>query len=132
MPAPFRRPLAILAALLAAAVAHAQPAAPTAWNDTATVALIARAQQVRARQLADTGFRDYSAVARGTLTFLGQLGDCLPPRVVQATQIATQVYWHAPNVSKQIVVGERDTTVLPTDNQFYRDRFGIVQNEFPD
>ncbi|HEY0780728.1 MAG TPA: hypothetical protein VGD56_22415, partial [Gemmatirosa sp.] len=47
-------------------------------------------------------------------------------------QIATQVYWHAPNVSKQIVVGERDTTVLPTDNQFYRDRFGIVQNEFPD
>ncbi len=131
MLAPFRRPLAALVATAAtAAVAHAQPA--PAWNDTAALSLIGRAQQVRARQLADTGLRDYRALARGTLTFLGQLGDFLPPRVVQATQIATQVYWRAPNTSAQIVVGERDTTVLPTDNQFYRDRFGIVQNEFPD
>jgi hypothetical protein len=29
------------------------------------------------------------------------------------------------------VIGTRDTTVLPTDNQFYLDRFGIVQNNFP-
>ena len=133
MPAPYRRPVALLAVLLATApAASAQPAAPRAWNDTATLALVARAQQVRAHQLADTALRDYHATARGTLTFLGQLGDFIPPRVVQATQIATEVYWRAPNISKQIVVGQRDTTVLPTDNQFYRDRFGIVQNEFPD
>ncbi len=130
MPALFRRPLAVLSALLAGPVAHAQSA--PAWNDSASLALVARAQQVRARQLGDTTLRDYRALARGTLTFLGQLGDFIPPRVVQATEIATQVYWRAPNVTKQIVIGERDTTVLPTDNQFYRDRFGVVQNEFPD
>ena len=117
--------------LLGSAAALSAQSAP-AWNDTAALSLVNRAQQVRGRQLSDTALRDYHAVARGTLTFLGQLGDFIPPRVVQATQIATEVYWRAPNVSKQIVVGERDTTVLPTDNSFYRDRFGIVQNEFPD
>lgn len=133
-----RRPLfhtryALALLVGSAATVSAQPAPPPgAWNDTAALAIVGRAQQVRSRQLADTALRDYRALARGTLTFLGQLGDFIPPRVVQATQIATQVYWRAPNVSKQIVIGQRDTTVLPTDNQFYRDRFGIVQNEFPD
>lgn len=126
------RPLAIACAALALLVASAAPGSAQSWNDSATLALVARAQQVRSRQLADTALRDYRALARGTLTFLGQLGDFLPPRVVQATQIATQVYWRAPNISKQIVIGERDTTILPSDNSFYRDRFGIVQNEFPD
>ena len=131
MPRPRFRSRYLFLLLLGSARAVAAQPAP-AWNDTAALGIIARAQQVRARQLSDTALRDYHAVARGTLTFLGQLGDFIPPRVVQATQIATEVYWRAPNVSKQIVVGERDTTVLPTDNSFYRDRFGIVQNEFPD
>jgi hypothetical protein len=55
-----------------------------------------------------------------------------PPRVVQATQVATEIYWRAPDVSRQVVVGVRDTSLLPTDNQFYRDRYGIVVNNFPD
>ncbi|GJG85194.1 hypothetical protein tb265_03750 [Gemmatimonadetes bacterium T265] len=127
-----RRPPSRTCFALALVVGSSSPLAAQSWNDSAALALITRAQQVRARQLADTALRDYRAVARGTLTFLGQLGDFIPPRVVQATQIATEVYWHAPNQTKQIVVGQRDTTILPTDNQFYRDRFGIVQNEFPD
>ena len=141
-PRPFtRRPL--LAALLAVALggvppvrmAAAQPSAPAArgWNDSTTMALVRRAAGRRQAQLADTALRDYRALARGTLTFLGQLGDVFatPPRVIQATQVATEVYWRAPNLSKQRVIGTRDTTVLPTDNQFYLDRFGIVQNNFP-
>jgi hypothetical protein len=127
-----RYALALLLGTAAPAIAQQADVPRARWNDTSTLALVARAQQVRARQFGDTTLRDYRAVARGTLTFLGQLGDFIPPRVVQATQVATQVYWHAPNQVKQIVVGERDTTVLPTDNQFYRDRFGVVQNEFPD
>jgi hypothetical protein len=119
----------------AASVAGQPPAAPAAggWNDSTTLALVRRTADRRRAQLADTALRDYRALARGTLTFLGQLGDVLatPPRVIQATQVATEVYWRAPNLSKQRVVGTRDTTVLPTDNSFYRDRFGIVQNNFP-
>jgi hypothetical protein len=136
----FHRPL--LAALLCAAAVGASPAPASAqatvrgrdgWNDSLSLALVRRSAERRRVQLADTALRDYRALARGTLTFLGQLGDVIatPPRVIQATQVATEVYWKAPNLSKQRVIGSRDTTVLPTDNSFYRDRFGIVQNNFP-
>jgi hypothetical protein len=107
--------------------------APGAWNDSAALALVRRATARRQAQLADTALRDYRALARGSLTFLGQVGEGFtePPRVIQATQVATEVYWRAPDQSKQVVVGQRDTTLLPTDNDFYRDRYGIVQNNFP-
>ena len=129
--------LAAIGALPAAAPAQssAPTAAPTAtgWNDSTSIALVRRSAERRRAQLADTALRDYRALARGTLTFLGQLGDVIatPPKVIQATQVATEVYWRAPSLSKQRVIGSRDTTVLPTDNSFYRDRFGIVQNNFP-
>jgi hypothetical protein len=137
-----------LAALAAAAALVAGPAsrpglgaqrpgaraAGEAWNDSATLALVRRADALRRAQFADTALRGYRATARGTIAFLGQLGDLVvgPPRVVQATQVATEVYWRAPNTVRQVVVGARDTTVLPTDNQFYRDRYGVVVNNFPD
>ena len=136
--------LGTLGALVAAAAtshaARAQDTAtaraprPDGWNDSTSMALVTRATVRRRAQLADTGLRDYRALARGFLTFLGQVGEGLtdPPRVIQATQVATEVYWHAPNLSKQRVVGTRDTTVLPTDNDFYRDRYQIVQNNFPE
>ncbi|MDF1504935.1 hypothetical protein [Roseisolibacter sp. H3M3-2] len=137
-----RAALVVLPAVLLAAPARGQsPAAPatppaaatSGWNDSTSLALVRRTAERRRAQLADTALRDYRATARGTLTFLGQLGDVFatPPRVIQATQVATEVYWRAPNLSKQRVIGTRDTTVLPTDNSFYRDRFGIVQNNFP-
>lgn len=96
--------------------------------------LVDRGIELRQRQLADTGLRDYRASARGFLTFLAQLGDefRLPPRVVKADQIAVDVFWRAPDESKQIVVGLRDTLLLPADIGYYRDRYGIVQNNFPD
>jgi hypothetical protein len=132
------------AALPAIALGAQQPAdtsrlltapatAPGAWNDSAALALVRRATARRQAQLADTALRDYRALARGSLTFLGQVGEGFtePPRVIQATQVATEVYWRAPDQSKQVVVGQRDTTLLPTDNDFYRDRYGIVQNNFP-
>jgi hypothetical protein len=116
--------------------ARAQSAAasrPRAWNDSATLALVRRAEALRRAQLADPALRSYEAVARGTLSLLGQVGDLTlePPRVVQASQVVTEVSWQAPGTVKQRVVGVRDTTLLPTDNQFYRDRFGIVINNFP-
>jgi hypothetical protein len=139
-----RRPLApaVLLALAAGALAAAParpagaqpPRAASAWNDSATLALVGRAEALRRAQLADTALRSYRAVARGTIALLGQLGDLsfIPPRVVQASQVATEVYYEAPGAVTQRVVGVRDTTLLPTDNQFYRDRFGIVVNNFPD
>ena len=118
---------------LAAQGAAASDTAAGGWNDARTLALVARATERRAEQLADTALRDYAATARGYLTFLAQLGEGFPepPRVVKADQLALEVYWKAPDLSKQRIVGRRDTLLLPTDISYHRDHLGIVQNNFP-
>jgi len=115
------------------------------WDDPRTRLLVERAIERRARQLADTGLVDYRARAHGYLTFLAQLGDqqrasassadpnrfTEPPKVVKADEIALEVFWRAPNLSKQRIMGRRDTLLLPTDIAYHRDHLGIVQNNFP-
>ena len=119
------------ALLLLATVPHVTAA--QAWNDARARALVERATARRAQQLADTGLRDYKAVAHGYVTFLAQVGEGLaePPKVVKADQLVNEVYWLAPNLSKQRELGRRDTLLLPTDIAYHRDHLGIVQNNFP-
>ena len=104
------------------------------WNDARVTELVNRATERRARQLADTGLTDYTATALGSLTFLAQVGEGFPdpPKVVKADQIALEVYWRTPNQSKQLILGRRDTLILPTDIEYHRDHLGIVQNNFPE
>ena len=104
------------------------------WNDSRSRALVELATRRRAEQLADTGLVDYRANARGYVTFLVSMGSGFleTPKVVKTDQLALEVYWHAPNLSKQRIVGRRDTLLLPTDIQYHRDHLGIVQNNFPD
>ena len=103
------------------------------WNDARTMALVDLAIARRAAQLADTGLADYRANAHGFLTFLAQLGEGFPdpPKVVRTDELALEVYWRAPNQSKQRIVGRRDTLLLPTDIAYHRDHLAIVQNNFP-
>ncbi|MGH7615886.1 MAG: hypothetical protein ACREPM_01520 [Gemmatimonadaceae bacterium] len=107
--------------------------AQSTWNDPRTLAVVRTAIQHRAEQLADTGLVDYQATAHGYLTFLVQLGSGFPtpPKIVRTDQLALQVYWRSPNLSKQRIIGRRDTTLLPTDILYHRDHLGIVQNNFP-
>jgi hypothetical protein len=125
--------LAAIAASVAVSLGAAAPAEAQAWNDARTMELVTRAAERRSRQLADTGLTSYSATALGSLTFLAQVGEGFPdpPKVVKADQIALEVYWRAPNASKQWILGRRDTLLLPTDIQYHRDHLGIVQNNFP-
>ncbi|MEO8562044.1 MAG: hypothetical protein ABI601_08225 [bacterium] len=117
-----------LMVVLAPSTADAQ-----VWNDPRSSALVERATARRAQQLADTGLKDYKAVAHGYVTFLAQVGEGLaePPKVVKADELVNEVYWRAPNLSKQRIVGRRDTLLLPTDIAYHRDHLGIVQNNFP-
>ena len=114
--------------MLAAARLGAQ-----AWNDARVLAMVRQATDRRVQQLTDSGLVAYQATAHGYLTFLAQLGEGLrgPPRVVKADELALEVYWRAPNLSKQRIVGRRDTTLLPTDIQYHLDHLGIIQNNFP-
>ncbi|HXC26133.1 MAG TPA: hypothetical protein VNU46_09480 [Gemmatimonadaceae bacterium] len=103
------------------------------WNAPRTRSLVERATIRREAQLADTGLRNYKAEARGYLTFLAQLGKGFPdpPKVIRTDQIASDLYWRAPNFSKQMIKGRRDTLLLPTDIAYHRDHLGIIQNNFP-
>jgi hypothetical protein len=104
------------------------------WNDPRSRSLVEGATQRRAEQLADTALRDYQAVAHGYVAFLAQLGEGLrtPPKVIKTDELEDEVYWKAPNLSKQRIVGRRDTLLLPTDIAYHTDHLGIVPNNFPD
>jgi hypothetical protein len=113
-------------------VVHA--ASAQTWNDPRSIELVNRATARRAQQLADTGLTDYQATAHGYVTFLAQLGEGFlsRPKLIKADELELEVYWHAPNQSKQRIIGRRDTLLLPTDIAYHRDHLGIVQNNFPD
>src|SRR5881275_2660371 len=102
------------------------------WNDPRSRALVERATERRAKQLADTALVDYRATAHGYLTFLAQFGEGFtePPKIVRADELGLEVYWRAPDLSKQRIMGRRDTLLLPTDINYHRDHLGIVQNNF--
>jgi len=103
------------------------------WNDPRSRSLVEQATERRARQIADTALASYKAGAHGYLTFLAQVGEGFtePPKIVKADELALEVYWQAPNLSKQLIAGRRDTLLLPTDINYHRDHLGIVQNNFP-
>jgi hypothetical protein len=120
--------VAVTGVVIAGASAGAQT-----WNDPRSLSLAQGATRRRAEQLADTGLADYQASAHGYVTFLAQLGEGLrtPPKVIKTDELELEVYWRAPNLSKQRIIGRRDTLLLPTDIAYHRDHLGIVQNNFP-
>ncbi len=103
------------------------------WNDARALDLAQRATVRRSAQLADTSLKDYSARARGYVTFLAQSGEGLtePPKVVKADELGLEIFWRSPDQSKQRILGRRDTLLLPTDISYHRDHLGIIQNNFP-
>jgi hypothetical protein len=104
------------------------------WGADAAEALVARGIAQRSVRQADTTLRDFRVRAHGFVFFLGQLAEGLrePPRLVKSDQLVLEVYWKAPDRSKQQIVGWRDRADLPTDIQYHRDHLGIVQNNFAD
>jgi hypothetical protein len=104
------------------------------WNSSQALALVSLATRRRAEQFSDTGLVDYKAIGHGYVTFLAQIGAGFleEGRVIKVDELMSEIYWHAPNQSKQRIIGLRDTLLLPADIQYYRDRFGIYQNNLPD
>ena len=119
--------------LFLATIIYATPlGAQQTWNDSRTRELVQRATERRASQIADTALADYKATAHGYVTFLAQFGEGFPepPKIVKADELGLEVYWRAPDLSKQRIMGRRDTLLLPTDISYHRDHLGIVQNNF--
>jgi hypothetical protein len=121
-------------AFLALTISQYSELTAQSWNSPETIALVRRAVERREVAEADSGLTSYRARAHGFVFFLAQVGEGLsePPRLVKADELDVEVYWLAPNHSKQIILGWRDGTFLPTDIQYHRDHLGIVTNDFGD
>ncbi len=111
---------------------HVSPLAAQGWNAPAALALVRRATAARAAAQADSSLASYRTRAHGFVFFLAQVGEGLrePPRLVKADELRVEVYWRAPDRSKQVIQGWRDGAFLPTDIDYHRDHLGIVTNNF--
>jgi hypothetical protein len=111
---------------------HAAPLAAQAWNAPAALSLVRRAVERRLATQADSTLVSYRTRAHGFVFFLAQVGEGLtePPRLVKADELRVEVYWRAPDRSKQVILGWRDGAFLPTDINYHRDHLGIVTNNF--
>jgi hypothetical protein len=118
-----------LAALAAPAAAAAQD---DAWNSTRALELVQRAQERRQVALSDTGMVDYQADARGYIYFYLDRRDTGERSLVKTDQVALDVFWKAPNLSKQRIVGLRDERNLPTNIRYHEDHLTVVQDNFGD
>ena len=127
-----RFPLMVAAAVLLAAP---MPARAQQWNTPEALALAAAGSARRQEAQADSSLASYRTRAHGFVFFLAQVGEeglAQPPRLVKADELQVEVYWRAPNRSKQVILGWRDGTFLPTDINYHRDHLGIVTNNFGD
>jgi hypothetical protein len=129
-PAPVRVALGL--AVLGFLAGRCPPLAAQAWNAPAALALVQRAVQRRLAVQSDSALASYRTRAHGFVFFLAQVGEGLngPPRLVKADELDVEVYWQAPNRSKQVILGWRDGSFLPTDIHYHRDHLGIVTNNF--
>jgi hypothetical protein len=126
----FRRIASTL--VLSLLASHLSPLAAQSWNSPEVLRLVDRAVTRRMAVQADTSLTSYRTHAHGFVFFLAQIGEGLtePPRLVKADELDVEVYWHAPDRSKQVILGWRDGAFLPTDINYHRDHLGIVTNNF--
>lgn len=129
-----------LVLLLAAEPAAAQVArlgAPDAhddagWNSPRALELIGRARDRRQERSTDHDLADYQARADGYVYFFIDADGGSDRTLVKVDQLALEVYWAAPNQTRQRIIGWRDATPLPSRIHYHLDHLTVVQNEFDD
>jgi len=102
------------------------------WNHPRVLGLIEEARQLRQSFTTDSTLRSYKAQARGYVYFFLDREDTGERILVKTDQIALEVYWRAPNLTRQRIVGLRDEKTLPTNIHYHLDHLVVVQDEFGD
>lgn len=126
--------------LLAATVAPLPAQAPvpaagssdSAWNAPRALSLIQRAQERRLAANADSGLTSYRSDARIFVYFYLDRPDTGERNLVKTDQLALEVFWQAPDFTKQRIVGWRDEKSLPTNINYHLDHLTVVQENFGD
>src|SRR5687768_14586853 len=95
--------------LAAATTTEAQvPDTTNSWNTPAVLQLVERARARREMPRGDTALRSYSAKASGHVYFYLDRQATSEQTLVKVDQVALQLFWAAPNLTKQRIVGLRD------------------------
>lgn len=102
------------------------------WNTPETVTLVERAIGRRRLATGDTLLRDYRARATGHVYFLFDLGPGTARHLVKADQIALDVFWRAPGLTRQVIVGHREANIFPTRIRYHLDHLTVVTDNFGD
>jgi len=126
----FATVLPLLLGAFSLPAAAQQPEGP--WNTDRALELIRHAQERRTQSLTDTGMVDYQAEARAYVYFYLDRRDIDERTLVKTDQVALQVFWKAPNQTKQVIVGLRDQKALPTNIHYHLDHLAVVQDNFGD
>ncbi len=102
------------------------------WNGPRALRLVERARELRASQIVDSTFQSYQASGRGYVYFFFDRPTDGERALVKADQVALDIYWRAPNETRQEIVGQRDEKILPTDIRYHIDHLTVVQDDFGD
>jgi hypothetical protein len=120
----------LLGLALSPALAAAQE--PVDWNAPRALEFVTRARERRAQPVVDSLLRNYHAKAAGMVYFYLDRRESEERTPVKSDQIALEVYWGAPNRTKQRIVGMRGENALPNRMYYHLDHLTVVQNEFGD
>ena len=86
-----------------------------------------------ARQAAvEGGLNAYSAEARGYVYYFLDRHATMERNLVKTDQLAVRVFWKAPGLTRQHIVGRRDEERLPTNIRYHVDHLAIIQENFGD
>lgn len=106
---------------------------PGAWNSPAAMELVFRAVERRMLPVDDSLLRSYVGQAEGYVHFLADRLDGSDPIPLRVDQVALDLYWRAPNLTRQEIRGLRAEELLPIkDFRYYQDRLTVIQNGFGD
>lgn len=86
----------------------------------------------RAEPRIGAGLYDYRARAEGHIYFFLDQNSSSEETLVRADQVALEVLWATPDLTKQRIVGMRDESKLPNQMHYHLDHLTIVQDEFGD
>ncbi len=102
------------------------------WNGSRVRELIERAVARRATWAGDAELADYRARATGHIYFLFDLGRDTQRHLVRADQLALDLFWRAPALTRQVIVGRREEKALPTNIRYHLDHLTVVMDNFGD
>jgi hypothetical protein len=113
-------------------LAAQSPPSADGWNAPEALALRDLGRMARQTLVQDGSLQSYQALTEGHIYFYvdPEEGE---RALIRVDQVAVELFWEAPDLVRQRIVGERAETRLPVrDFRYYLDRLTLVQYGFGD